>query len=77
MRLMDVLTSVVIETSVGSAVRVKLTVAFEEELERRYKADADCYSHQKRAHVHVDGLPLKLRNICGITLPACGIGPSV
>jgi hypothetical protein len=59
-RPIEVLTSVVIEISVGSAVNVKLTVAFEEEVVRRYSVEA-----------------LKLKNICGITLPACGIGPLV
>lgn len=41
MRLIEVLTSVVIETSVGSAVKVKLMVAFEEEVVRRYRVEAE------------------------------------
>lgn len=41
MRPIEVLTSVVIETSVGSAVKVKLMVAFEKEVVRRYRAEAD------------------------------------
>lgn len=41
MRLIEVLTSVVIETSVGSAVNVKLTVAFDEEVVRRYRVEAE------------------------------------
>lgn len=41
MRPIEVLTSVVIETPVGSAVKVKLTVAFEEEVVRRYRVEAD------------------------------------
>jgi hypothetical protein len=44
-RPIEVLTSVVIEISVGSAVNVKLTVAFEEEVVRRYSVEAD-YSRQ-------------------------------
>lgn len=40
MRLIEVLTCVVIETSVGSAVKVRLTVAFEEEVVRRYREEA-------------------------------------
>lgn len=42
MRLMEVSISVVIETSVGSAVKVRLTVAFEEEVVRRYRVEAEC-----------------------------------
>lgn len=41
MRLMEVLSCVVIETSVGSAVNVRLTVAFEKEVVRRYREEAD------------------------------------
>lgn len=43
---MDELTAVVIEMSVGSAVKVKLTVAFEKGVVRRYRAEAD-YNCQK------------------------------
>lgn len=79
MRLIEVLTlstSVVIETSVGSAVKVTLTVAFDEEVVRRYRVEAG-YKYQSLTRHPSGQLPLKVRNICGITLPACGIGPSV
>ena len=76
MRPIEVLTSEVIERLVGSAVKVKLTVAFEEAVVRRYRVEAD-YVVRTCLDVYVDKLPLKLRNICGTTLPACGIGPWV